>query len=413
MSEGHILVGVTGGIAAYKAVHVVRQLIGAGYQVRVVPTENALRMVGAATWEAVTGYPVVTDPFVGADEVLHVKLGSEAIGALIVPATANFVAKYAAGIADDMLTTTLLTCTCPVMVTPAMHHQMWDAPSTQHNISLLRSREVHIMEPAVGALTSGDAGRGRLPEPTEIVQEFLAVLSRTKTGSTTVDSSLPLSGQHVVVTLGGTKEPIDPVRYIGNRSSGRQGMAIATQALAAGARVTVIAAHHEVSAPAGVTVVSAPTALKMQAAIAQVWDDLDVLVMAAAVADYRPAEYHGEKLKKASGKLNRIELVENPDVLAHFGHLERGSRFLVGFAAETLTGEDAKEAAQAKIFAKRVDLLALNLVGESTGFGDVPNSLIMMDSAGEIVAQFAGTKIEVAQALINQIVLARESREES
>src|SRR6478752_5700593 len=278
-----VVLGVSGGIAAYKACELLRRLTESGHDVRVVPTEAALHFVGAATWSALSGKPVSTEVWDDAHEVPHVRIGRHADLVVVAPATADILAKAAHGIADDLLTNTLLTATCPVVYAPAMHTEMWENPATQANVATLRSRGAIVIEPAVGRLTGADTGKGRLPEPAEIFELAGRVRKR--------GLDLDLAGRHVVVTAGGTREPLDPVRFLGNRSSGKQGYALARTAVARGARVTLVAANTALPDPAGVDVVRVGTALQLREAVLKAAGDADAVVMAAAVADFRPAEY--------------------------------------------------------------------------------------------------------------------------
>ncbi|MGH3481452.1 MAG: bifunctional phosphopantothenoylcysteine decarboxylase/phosphopantothenate--cysteine ligase CoaBC, partial [Nocardioidaceae bacterium] len=311
-----VVLGVGGGIAAYKTCEVLRRLTEVGHQVRVVPTDAALRFVGAATWEALSGFPVRTGVFADIPEVPHVRLGQRADLMLVAPATADLLARAAHGRADDLLTATLLTARCPVLLVPAMHTEMWEHPATVHNVAVLRSRGAVVVEPATGRLTGADAGAGRLPEPPEIVD--LATLLLHRPGALPRD----LAGRQVVISAGGTREPLDPVRYLGNRSSGRQGYALARIAAQRGARVTLVAAHTaDLADPAGVEVVRVGTAQQLLEAMLKAAPHADAVVMAAAVADFRPVTAHPTKIKKSgtdkSGpEPNPLALVLNPDILA-------------------------------------------------------------------------------------------------
>ena len=330
MSE--IVVGVSGGIAAYKAASLVRLFTESGHHVTVVPTEAALKFVGAPTWEALSGRPVRTDVFEDVHEVPHVRLGQHADLVVVAPATANLLAKAAHGLADDLLTNTLLTARCPVVMAPAMHTEMWEARPTQSNVELLRSRGVVVLEPAVGRLTGVDTGKGRLPEPEEIFAACLNVLeARPK----------DLAGKRVVVSAGGTREYLDPVRVLGNRSSGRQGYALAEAAVARGATVTVVAANVALPDPAGVEVVRVVSTEDMRREVLLAAADADAVVMAAAPADFRPESRVESKIKKThDGEAPQISLVENPDILVELVHTRVSKRpVVVGFAAET--GDDS------------------------------------------------------------------------
>lgn len=387
-----VLLGVSGGIAAYKAVHIARGLLTAGHDVRVIPTRGALTMVGAATWEGITGHPVTDGVF---DEPsAHVELGREADLFIVAPATAHTLARLTHGIADDLLTATALMATCPVLVAPAMHTQMWEHPATQSNLGVLRARGVHVIGPDAGPLAGGDSGLGRMSEPEEIVTHALELLTPVPQD---------LAGVRVLITAGGTREPIDPVRFLGNRSSGRQGFALAVAAQRRGAAVTVIAGSVDVSAP--VETVRVETAQEMRDAVQARAAQNDVIVMAAAVADYR-ADYSAHKMKKQDSLT--LELTKNPDILRELVDRRREGQILVGFAAET--GDDAASAAEhaaQKARRKGADLLAFNVVSRTEGFGDVPNAVTLLNAEGEAVASAAGTKDEVAQAILDEIVRMR------
>jgi phosphopantothenoylcysteine decarboxylase/phosphopantothenate--cysteine ligase len=391
-----VVLGVTGGIAAYKSALLLRLLTADGHEVRVVPTANALRMVGEATWRALSGHPVHTT--VWEDPTEHVELGQWADLVIVAPATAHFLAKAAHGLADDLLSTTLLMATCPVLVVPAMHTEMWRNPATRANVDTLRGRGLVVMDPAVGRLTGPDSGPGRLPEPERIHARALALLG----------AGGPLHGARVVVTAGGTREPLDPVRFLGNRSSGRQGIEVARAAVAAGADVHLIAANIEPALLAGLeaAVTGVSTAAELESAVGAA--DGDVVVMAAAVADYRPAAAAGHKLKKAGDDGLVLTLEQTPDILAGLVARRRPGQVIVGFAAET--GDDAGSArrhAEAKARRKGADLLVFNEVSETRGFGDVPNDVVILDAGGAEVARAAGTKAEVARAVVETVVALR------
>ncbi|WP_123740514.1 bifunctional phosphopantothenoylcysteine decarboxylase/phosphopantothenate--cysteine ligase CoaBC [Salana multivorans] len=414
-----ILLGVGGGIAAYKAVGLLRLLSEAGHDVHVVPTPAALEFVGRATWESLAGHPIHTDVFTGAAETEHVHLGRSVDLAIVAPATANLLARAATGQADDLLTATLLTVTCPVLFSPAMHTEMWRHPATQANVATLRSRGAFVLDPASGRLAGADSGQGRLPEAADIAAAALALVAPRD-----------LVGVRAVVTAGGTREPLDPVRFLGNRSSGRQGRAVAAALAARGADVTLVAAHVEVPLDLpGVTVERVSTALELERAVRALAPTADVVVMSAAVADYRVAEVSSAKIKKSADSPGlTLELVENPDILAGLvrdralrresGDAESGSTrpsVVVGFAAET--GDAAGDTAdgggatvldhgRAKARRKGADLLAVNAVGERAGFGDVPNAVTVLDAAGDVVGEVAGSKDDVAHGLVD-LVAAR------
>ena len=404
-----IVLGVAGGIAAYKAALLLRLFREAGHDVRVVPTAAALKFVGQATWEALSGQPATPHVFDDVTEVAHVRIGQTADLVVVAPATADLIARAAAGLCNDLLTATLLTARCPVLLAPAMHTEMWEHPATQANVATLRSSGVHILEPASGRLTGSDSGPGRLPEPAEIAEAALALVEEPVDGAGS--ESRDLTGRHVVISAGGTREPVDPVRFLGNRSTGRQGVALARTALARGARVTIVAAHVEVAIPAGITVVPVGTALELRAAVRRAAADADVVVMAAAVADYRPESPADHKLKKADdGAQRTIALVENPDILAELASARlRAGQVVVGFAAET--GDPVASVLQhgrAKALRKGADLLVVNEVGGGRGFGSTENSVAILDAAGNVLSEAAGTKDAVSE-LIWDLVAARLS----
>ncbi|WP_277210221.1 bifunctional phosphopantothenoylcysteine decarboxylase/phosphopantothenate--cysteine ligase CoaBC [Isoptericola croceus] len=398
-----ILLGVSGGVAAYKAVLLLRLLREQGHAVRVVPTAAALRFVGAPTFEALSGEPVSSEVFDDVPGVQHVALGQGADLVIVAPATADLLARAAAGRADDLLTSTLLVARCPVVMAPAMHTEMWEHPATRANVATLRDRGVQVLEPASGRLTGADTGPGRLPEPEDIARDALAAA-----GVGGSAASHDLTGRRVVVSAGGTREPIDPVRFIGNRSSGRQGVALAAAAAARGAEVTLVAANlpdgltAALAATSGTTVVDVSSTAELRAAVREAAVAADAVVMAAAVADFRPAAAPTAKIKKVAGAAPApIELVENPDVLAELAADRlRAGQVVVGFAAET--GDDAGsvlEHGRAKARRKGADLLAVNAVGESLGFGTDVNDVTVLDAHGELVTAVAGSKREVADGL--------------
>ena len=399
-----VVLGVGGGIAAYKAALLLRLFTESGHDVTVVPTAAALRFVGAPTWEALSGKPVSTEVWSDVPRVPHVQIGKTADLVVVAPATADLLARAAAGLADDLLTTTLLTAHCPVVFAPAMHTEMWDHPATQANVATLIARGAHIVPPASGRLTGADTGPGRLPEPEEIFavcQRLLALPTRGSTELSSADASetghhagleagKPLAGRRVVVSAGGTREPLDPVRYLGNRSSGKQGYALAQVAAARGATVTLVAANTSLPAPTGVDVVPVGTALELQDAVTQAAKDADVVVMAAAVADFRPKAYAAAKIKKTHAatvdggpdeSAPTIELVRNPDILAGLVE-DRGAAdrpLIVGFAAET--GDDTGsvlDLARAKLARKGCDLLVANEVGVDKAFGTDANTVHLL-----------------------------------
>ncbi|MER7275942.1 bifunctional phosphopantothenoylcysteine decarboxylase/phosphopantothenate--cysteine ligase CoaBC [Dactylosporangium sp. NPDC000244] len=370
-----VVLGVAGGIAAYKACELLRRLTESGHRVRVVPTAAALTFVGEATWAALSGQPVSADVWTGAHEVPHVRLGREADLLVVAPATADILAKAAHGLADDLLTNTLLTARCPVLFAPAMHTEMWEHPATQANVATLRARGAVVLEPAVGRLTGADTGKGRLPEPAEIFAVAVRLLRR---GAGESD----LAGRHVVVTAGGTREPIDPVRFIGNRSSGKQGYAIARAAVARGARVTLIAANVTLPDPAGADVVRVETTEQLRVAALAAAKGADAVIMAAAPADFRPAHLSETKIKKVDGTAPVLELVTNPDIAAELGAGKPEGQVLVAFAAETADLERAVVAGHEKLLRKRADLIVVNEVGVNKTFGAERNQAVILGADG-------------------------------
>ncbi|KQQ20081.1 phosphopantothenoylcysteine decarboxylase [Rathayibacter sp. Leaf299] len=395
----HVVVGITGGIAAYKAVGVVRALVLEGHDVHVVATEAALRFVGKPTLEAISRNAVHTELYEGVAEVRHVAIGQAADLIVIAPATAHTLAKLATGLADDLLGNTVLASTAPLVVAPAMHTEMWANPATVANVETLRSRGVHVVGPASGQLTGSDSGPGRMEEPATIVAEALAVHRRA------VGAKRDLEGLRVLVTAGGTREPMDPVRFVGNRSSGRQGVALALAAAARGASVTVLAANLDVEAPRGVEVVAVGTALELREAALAAAADADIVIMAAAVADYRPADVSESKIKKEQqGDRLVLELVKNPDILAEIAAAKAGNQLVVGFAAETEPDREAMLAlGRAKIARKGCDLLVLNRVGWTEGFQSDSNAVVVLDRAGDIVIEASGTKASVADRVLDVV----------
>ncbi len=391
MSE--IVLGVSGGIASYKAASLLRLFTESGHHVTVVPTESALRFVGAPTWEALSGRPVRTDVFEDVHEVPHVRLGQQADLVVIAPATANLLAKAAHGLADDLLTNTLLTARCPVVLAPAMHTEMWLHPATQANVQLLRSRGCLVLEPAAGRLTGADTGVGRLPEAAEIHAACLNVLEQRPAD---------LVGRRVVVSAGGTREYLDPVRFLGNRSSGRQGYAIAEAAVARGATVTVVAANVALPDPAGVEVVPVVSTEDMRHEVLLAAADADVVVMAAAPADFRPVSLAEAKIKKThDGSTPQIDLVENPDILAELVRTRVSKRpVIVGFAAET--GDESGSVldhARAKLERKGCDLLVVNDVSGDRVFGRDDNEAVILGADGAVTSVPHGPKIALAHAV--------------
>jgi phosphopantothenoylcysteine decarboxylase/phosphopantothenate--cysteine ligase len=390
-----IVVGVTGGIAAYKAVGVVRELVLRGHDVHVVATDAALRFVGRPTLEAISRNPVETELFDGVAEVRHVALGQSADLVIVAPATANTLAKLAAGIADDLLGTTILASTAPLVVAPAMHTEMWQNAATRDNVATLGRRGVHVVGPASGQLTGRDSGPGRMAEPVDIVDAALAVLRPRD-----------LAGRRIVVTAGGTREPLDPVRFIGNRSSGRQGVAIAEAARDRGADVVLIAAHLELPPPGGVEVREVGTAEELRTAALAAAAGADAVVMAAAVADYRPENVAPSKIKKEQqGDALELRLVRNPDILAELSATHGEGRVIVGFAAETEPDDEALLAlGRAKIARKGCDYLVVNRVGWNEGFATEGNTVVIVSRGGDIVTRASGSKREVADSILDLVV---------
>jgi phosphopantothenoylcysteine decarboxylase/phosphopantothenate--cysteine ligase len=389
-----VVVGISGGLAAYKAGGVVREFVLRGHDVHVVASDAALRFVGRPTLEAISRNPVQTELFDGVAEVRHVALGQSADLVVVAPATAHTLAKLAAGLADDLLGTTILASTAPLVVAPAMHTEMWQNAATRANVATLRARGVHIVGPASGQLTGSDSGPGRMAEPVDIADGALAALRPRD-----------LVGRRVVVTAGGTREPLDPVRFIGNRSSGRQGVALAEAARDRGADVVLVAAHLEVSAPAGVEVREVSTTEELRGATLAAASGADVVVMAAAVADYRPESVAEGKIKKEQqGDELALRLVRNPDILAELS-TERAQRTVIGFAAETEPDDAALlELGRAKLARKGCDYLVVNRVGWSEGFTTAGNDVVIVSGPGDIVARASGTKREVADAILDLLV---------
>ncbi|WP_316520186.1 bifunctional phosphopantothenoylcysteine decarboxylase/phosphopantothenate--cysteine ligase CoaBC [Kitasatospora brasiliensis] len=392
MDAPRVVLGVSGGIAAYKACELLRRFTESGHQVTVVPTAAALHFVGEATWAALSGRPAATETWERVHEVPHVRIGQQADLVVVAPATADLIAKAAHGLADDLLTNTLLTARCPVVVAPAMHTEMWEHPATRDNVATLRRRGVIVLEPAVGRLTGKDTGKGRLPDPSAIFDACRAVLRRG--GAVPTD----LAGKHVVVSAGGTREPLDPVRYLGNRSSGKQGYALAVTAAARGARVTLLSANAELPDPAGVDVVHVSTALELREAALEAVRDADAVVMAAAVADFRPAEYATGKIKKVEGvEPAPVALVRNPDILAEVSaNRARSGQLVVGFAAET---DDVLANGRAKLARKGCDLLVVNEVGNGKAFGSDVNEAVVLGSDGSETAVPVGPKEALADVI--------------
>jgi phosphopantothenoylcysteine decarboxylase/phosphopantothenate--cysteine ligase len=393
---------VSGGIAAYKSCELLRLLTEAGHSVRVIPTASALEFVAAPTWAALSGEPVATRVWDAVHEVPHVRIGQSADLVVVAPATADLLARAAHGIADDLLTNTLLTARCPVVYVPAMHAEMWEHQATTENVATLRRRGAIVLEPAVGRLTGVDTGKGRLPEPEEIFAVLGRVLRRG-TAATVPD----LVGRRVVVTAGGTREYLDPVRFLGNASSGKQGYAFARSAAARGAKVTLIAANVALADPAGVDVVRITSTDELRLAVRQAAEGVDAVVMAAAPSDYRPADYSEHKLKKADdGAAPVLRLVQNPDIAAELGRSKPEGQVLVVFAAETADGLVALANARAKLAAKRADLVVLNVVGRDKVFDADHNEATVIDTAGVTTDLGPASKADLAD-MVWDLVRAR------
>ena len=382
VNSREIILGVGGGIAAYKSCDLLRRLLDLGHHVTVVPTPSSLNFVGKATWEALSGRSVTTEVFESVEEVRHISLAKKSHFIVISPATADLIARLASGRADDLLTNVVLASTSEILLVPAMHPQMWSNSATLANVQTLRQRGIHVMEPAVGALTSGDIGKGRLPETHEIIAEIESLLS----------SANDFAGRRILITAGGTREPIDPVRFIGNRSSGKQGYAIAREAARRGAKVSLIAANSQLADIDGVEIIHVETAQEMLSAVELRFDDCDALFMSAAVADARPLDASDEKIKKSD--YQSIDLVENADILKSLLSKKK-QQIIVAFAAETSHDRDS---AIAKLESKGADILYLNDISA----GDIFNS---ETTYGEIFKR-DGSSIKVAKT--TKDTLARE-----
>jgi phosphopantothenoylcysteine decarboxylase / phosphopantothenate---cysteine ligase len=393
-----VILGVGAGIAAYKVCELLRRLTESGHRVRVVPTAESLRFVGAATWAALSGEPVTAGVWDDVHEVPHVRLGQSADLVFVAPATADLLARAATGQAGDLLTSVLLTARCPVVFAPAMHTEMWEHPATQANVATLRSRGCLVLDPASGRLTGPDSGPGRLPEPDELWRVAVRLLARGP-GVLAQD----LAGRRVVISAGGTREEIDPVRFLGNWSSGKQGYALARAAVTRGAEVTLVAANVEAADPAGVTVVPVTSALQMRSAVLSAAGGADAVVMAAAVADFRPETRSEEKIKKAGGAPAPLPLVENPDILRELTAHRRPGQVITGFAAET---GNVAENGRAKLAAKGCDLLVVNQVGSGLAFGTSDNAATILAADGAVAEVPRGPK-DVLADVIWDMVLAR------
>lgn len=405
-----VIIGIGGGIAAYKAAMLLRLFSKAGHEVVAIPTEAALKFIGRPTLEALSGNPVSVDVFDRVPEVNHVRQAEKADAVVIAPATADLMARLASGRADDLLSATVLTTYAPVILAPAMHTQMWEHPATRSNVKTLRGFGYHIIEPAVGRLTGPDSGIGRLPEPDDIFAQAQAILGWDVDEAAPAD--VPLSGRRVVVTAGGTRENLDPVRFLGNRSSGKQGFALARAAKQLGASVHLIAAHVEVELPTGLdTVTRVSSARELREATLVAAQGADVVIMAAAVADFRPADYADFKIKKTDdpGQDPVIHLVRNPDILRELvehrsANRETGPQLIVGFAAET--GDESAsplDYGRAKLARKGCDYLAVNTVSATQGFGTEVNTLTILSANGVEPLVTQGTKYEVSEDLLRHV----------
>lgn len=385
-----VVVGVTGGISCYKAVGVVRELTLRGHDVHVVPTHSALQFVGAATWEAISHNPVSADVFTGVDQVRHVALGQQADLVIVAPATAHFLAQYASGMAADLLGTTLLATSAPVVVAPAMHTEMWEHQATADNIATLTARGVHIVGPATGRLTGQDSGPGRMVEPEEIVHVALGIVGPK-----------PLAGKKVVISGGGTREKIDPVRFLGNRSSGHMALAIAQEAQSRGASVTLVHAPLDANPRPGIRQVGVESAHQMREAMLSESRDADIVIMAAAVADWTPVDPRNEKVSKTDSGRWTLELQKTPDIAKELGQVKPAGQVLVGFAAETVADDDLLlERARAKLEAKNCDVIVANRVGDQLGFGQTDTAVWFVQRSGAPVLS-TGSKLTVAGHLLD------------
>ncbi len=400
-----VLLGVTGGIAAYKVAVVVRRLREDGHAVRVIPTEASLNFVGRATWEALTGEPAPSGVFENVPSVEHIRLGQRADIVLVAPATADFLAQFAAGGARDLLGSALLATKAPVVVAPAMHTEMWNHPATAANVETLRARGVHVIEPASGRLTGADSGPGRLPEPDDIVAALYAVAAGHGLAAIGTEQAAPwgdLHGISILISAGGTREPIDIVRFLGNRSSGHQGFALAEAARERGASVTVVAANVTLPLGEGIDRIDVETSEELGAEVKSAAQSADVVIMAAAVADFRPETVADHKIKKSGDGGLLLKLVQTEDVLAGLVAGRREGQVIIGFAAETGDGTaDVLAHGRQKARRKGADLLVVNPVGEGIGFGNVPNTVTMLDGEGAQVGAASGTKLAVAHAILD------------
>ena len=387
-----IVLGVSAGIAAYKACELLRLLTESGHQVRVVPTRAALNFVGAATWAALSGQPVEIEPWNSVHEVPHVRLGQEADLVMVAPATADLLARAAVGMSHDLLTAVLLTARCPVVFAPAMHTEMWEHPATRANVATLRARGCLVLDPASGRLTGPDSGPGRLPAPAELFAVAQRVLARGDRALAT-----DLAARTFVVSAGGTREELDPVRYLGNWSSGKQGYALARTAAARGATVTLVAANTDLPDPAGVQVIRVTSAAQLREAVLAAAPAADAIVMAAAVADFRPAERSTVKIKKTGAMPDPIVLAENPDIVRDLvAARRRPGQLIVAFGAET---GDVLANGREKLARKGCDLLVVNQVGNGLAFGTADNEVAVLSADGAEVKLARAPKDEIADAV--------------
>lgn len=392
-----IVVGVGAGIAAYKATHVVRALVKANFDVWVVPTPASLKMIGEVTWQAISGNPVYTQVDSPSSGVGHIELAREASAIVVVPATADLLARITHGIANDMLTNVILAADCPLLLAPAMHTNMWENPATRKNVQILQARGVRFIGPVAGDLSSGDRGLGRLAPEEDIYAEVISVLSTGK-----------WQGKQVMVSAGGTREPLDPVRFLGNRSSGRFGVEIARHFAWQGAQVTLLAANIEPtlleSLPGGVEVVDTPSADKMHQAALDYFPHMQVAVMAAAVADYQPVAFQRQKIKKVPNQKEfSLQLRPTADILADLASKKRPDQLVAGFAAETGSWERVLQLGKEKARRKGADIIFINQVGTETGFGDITTRVCAVDSEGSEIGQFSGNKPQVATQIVTLV----------
>lgn len=392
-----IVVGVGAGIAAYKATHVVRALVKANFDVWVVPTPASLKMIGEVTWQAISGNPVYTQVDSPVSGVGHIELAREASAIVVVPATADLLARITHGIANDMLTNVILAADCPLLLAPAMHTNMWENLATRKNVQTLQARGARFIGPVAGELSSGDRGLGRLAPEEDIYAEVLSVLSTGK-----------WQGKKVMVSAGGTREPLDPVRFLGNRSSGRFGVEIARQFAWQGAQVTLLAANIEPtlleSLPGGVEVVATPSAGKMRQAALDYFPHMQVAVMAAAVADYQPVDFQSEKIKKVPNQQEfSLRLRPTADILADLARKKHSDQLVAGFAAETGSWEQVLQLGKEKARRKGADIIFINQVGTETGFGDIATRVCAVDGEGSEIGQFSGNKTQVATQIVTLV----------